>query len=578
MDIEKLVSFGEKMGLSGKDLQDFVTSEKTELERLARDERAHQLEMRRMDKELLDAQLELETKKKEANDSLNASGSANGQHSQSTRPKIRAPKLPPFEDTEDLDAYLQRYERYATNQGWQRVDWAINLSALLKGKALEVYSRLPPVDANDYDKLKEALLKRFQLTEDGFRQKFRSVKPEEGETASQFACRLENYLVRWMKLAHATESLDGLKDLVIREQFTNSCSKELSVYLKERQPKSMAEMAKLADSFVEAHGGLIGSLSESSKKKLTQQADGVSQGNRAPRHDKFVKDQEKRFENRNKRTCFVCGKTGHFAKDCNRWRTVNKLAAMQLDRQDTEVEEIKVENVNVDTTAFMIVLPDTEVLQKNVNGFISLSNETKVPILSAACSSKGTRCLPVTEGLVGDKKVSVLRDTGCTGVVVRKDLVKSNQFTGETVCCILIDGTVRWLPVAVIRIETKFIKGDVRALCMDNPIYDLIVGNVNNCEQQVQEGKVSENCDSNIGMLENVDANEVISAVETRAQKLAKQKPFRELKVPKSTGDTVSAETLQIAQSNDDSLAKVREAAESGEQKMGKWQYFQVLL
>ncbi|KAJ8041495.1 hypothetical protein HOLleu_12325 [Holothuria leucospilota] len=322
----------------------------------------------------------------------------------------------------------------------------------------------------------------------------------------------------------------------------------------------MAAIVKLADSFLEAHGGL-GTLSESNKKKSTQQSNEVSKSNRTPRHDKFGKGKDIKSENQNKRTCFVCGKTGHFARDCNRWKTVNKLAAMQLDNQDVALEETKGENVNIDTTACMIVLPDKEVLKKNENGFINLSNETKVPVLSAACSSKGTRRLPVTEGLVGDKKVSVLRDTGCTGVVVRKDFVKSHQFTGETVCCILIDRTVHWLPVAVIRIDTKFIKGEVRAICMENPIYDLIVGNISNCEQQVQEGKVSEGCDSNMGMAENIDAN-VVSADETRAQKLAKQKPFRELKIPKKT--------LQVAQTNDDTLVKVRKAAESGVQNVGK--------
>ena len=45
----------------------------------------------------------------------------------------------------------------------------MGISALLRGTALEVYYRLSPEDSNDYRILKEALLKRFMLTEAGFR-------------------------------------------------------------------------------------------------------------------------------------------------------------------------------------------------------------------------------------------------------------------------------------------------------------------------------------------------------------------------------------------------------------------------
>ena len=43
--------------------------------------------------------------------------------------------------------------------------WAAYLSALLKGRALDVYDRLSNEDAASYDKLKEALLKNFDMTE-----------------------------------------------------------------------------------------------------------------------------------------------------------------------------------------------------------------------------------------------------------------------------------------------------------------------------------------------------------------------------------------------------------------------------
>ena len=72
------------------------------------------------------------------------------------------------------------------------------LSALLKGRALEVYSRLPMKEAQNYKVLKEALLNRFNLTEEGFKQKFQTLKPETNEAPLQFISRLKKYLMRWM--------------------------------------------------------------------------------------------------------------------------------------------------------------------------------------------------------------------------------------------------------------------------------------------------------------------------------------------------------------------------------------------
>ena len=55
--------------------------------------------------------------------------------------------------------------------------WAIKLSALLKGRAMDVYTRISDANANEYDKLKKALLTRYNYTEDGYRKRFREVKP-----------------------------------------------------------------------------------------------------------------------------------------------------------------------------------------------------------------------------------------------------------------------------------------------------------------------------------------------------------------------------------------------------------------
>ena len=71
----------------------------------------------------------------------------------------KTPGLPGFVDGKDnLDYYLLRFVRYATIAGWQRDTWAVRLSPLLSGKALDVYSEISSEDAWEYDKLRKGLL------------------------------------------------------------------------------------------------------------------------------------------------------------------------------------------------------------------------------------------------------------------------------------------------------------------------------------------------------------------------------------------------------------------------------------
>ena len=101
--------------------------------------------------------------------------------------RAKAPKLPSFVDGKDnLDAYLQQFKRFAVTAKWEKAGWATKLSALLSGRALEVYSRLSEEAASDYDKMKIALMRRYDLTEDGYRRKFRTSKPEIDESPDQF--------------------------------------------------------------------------------------------------------------------------------------------------------------------------------------------------------------------------------------------------------------------------------------------------------------------------------------------------------------------------------------------------------
>ena len=79
------------------------------------------------------------------------------------------------------------------------------VDALLSGRALDVYSHLSEEVASDYYQMKVALMKRYDLTEDGYRRKFRASKPETDGSSDQFIVRLSTYQVRWVELSETEQ-------------------------------------------------------------------------------------------------------------------------------------------------------------------------------------------------------------------------------------------------------------------------------------------------------------------------------------------------------------------------------------
>ena len=633
MDLKELAALGEKLGHSGKDLQDFITEQQSiaREQRMQRKEliegelRLEQLRQERVEsgseKEIVEMQFNIEKMKKERIEKGDIGDYGNTGNTQKAH--TRPPKLPAFnEGKDDMDAFLQRFERYALPQDWKKeTEWAVNLGALLTGKGLHEYSTMNAYDANNYDRLKEAVLRAYNLTEDGFRQKLRSAKPLAGETGTRFATRLANYLDRWIELSNIHKSFDGLGDLLLREQFLNSCGKNLALFLKERKPDNIRKMAELADQYVEAREGWSGV--GLSGKPSNQKGQGTNQGNhsnqntgtsRTFQHGK--QDFKSDGQGRRVKKCFVCDKSGHFARDCpQRPLTAaglqvsnNNSEPYRGNRQGNPRRSKADESVNQNVTQYsqcdrcvcdrcrpthechgnvhssgkhstmglacMLVKSDTKLDNLSAeDGLVELACGHKLPVLSAACSSEDVRKMPVTSGLIGDHRVSVLRDSGCGGVAVRKDYVAEDQLTGKTMPCLLIDGTVRKFPVARIFVDTPYFTGEVEAMYMANPVYPLIIGNIpgaraaddpdpdwipleSECMKQLE---VSDVDDVNLGL-----------AVETRSQQKAKEKPFNDLKVPAPFAEIVTPDKLRDAQKDDLTLKKVKELVSTGEIKHGK--------
>jgi hypothetical protein len=413
---------------------------------------------------------------------------------------LRGPKMPAFEEEkDDLDSYLFRFERYALTQHWEKKDWAVCLSTLLKGKALEVYGRLPGDDALDYDTLKDALLRRFQLTEDGFKHKFRNTRPEKGESPRQFMVRLNVYLQRWIDMARITQTYDGVLDLLVKEQYVDTCPRELAVFLKERRINDVDELARVAEQYLEAHPVKQGEAKK--PRSFSSPKRSETQGNRIP--------TEVRNERQAKGQCFLCGKSGHLARHCSARQTMAGLevddceetAGMewQPSRSPRQPRHKFKENIKWSprrqrydesrrssatllrckqhkkvecVDCFETVRVNDHRTQCNAmkSDHVELKCGCVCPVIMDACRNRENKNrMPVAEGWIEDYKGTVLRDTGCSTVVVRRSLVADELLTGAEETCVLIDGTVRRTPVAVISVRTPFLTGSVKAVCMKNP-------------------------------------------------------------------------------------------------------------
>ena len=228
-------------------------------------EKDRELEKIKIEAEHKDKEMEMEKLKIEAK-----------WNSKRSRPKEkssnpRSPKLPYFDEhTDKMDSYLTRFKSYVISNKWDPSMWASYLSALLKGRALEVFVRLSKHDQSDYGQIKEALLTNFDLTERSFCKKFRDCRPEKAETFRQFSGRLASYLDKWLGLAKVEKTYEAVCDFLARDQFLHCCSHELYLYLKPKPFKVQGELAHEADLFADARGGFPGCVAKGQRETKSQ--------------------------------------------------------------------------------------------------------------------------------------------------------------------------------------------------------------------------------------------------------------------------------------------------------------------
>ena len=94
------------------------------------------------------------------------------------------------------------------------------------------------------------------MTERGLRTKFCNDRPERSKIFIQFSSRLRDYLNKWINMAKIENTFEAICDFMACDHFLESSSRELYVNLKPKRLNNLDEMAKEADLFTEAKGGV----------------------------------------------------------------------------------------------------------------------------------------------------------------------------------------------------------------------------------------------------------------------------------------------------------------------------------
>ena len=84
--------------------------------------------------------------------------------------------------------------------------------------------------------------------------------------------------------------------------------------------------------------------------------------------------------------------------------------------------------------------------------------------------------------------VKVLRDTGCTGMIVDRALISDSMvIPGKSGSLQMVDHIVIDVPLANVYLDSPYYKGHCKVMCVSSPVYPLIIGNMRGARQMLPD-------------------------------------------------------------------------------------------
>ena len=227
--------------------------------------------------------------------------------------------VPPFQEKE-VDKYFAHFEKVADSLNWPKESWVLLLQSVLVGKAQEIYGSLSVEQSSNYEHVKEAILKAYELVPEAYRQKFRNYLKYDSKTHVEFAREKENLFNRWCHSKEIGQDFKKLKQMVLLEEFKDKVRPDIRSHLDEQKVEELEKAAIMADNYALTH-------KMNSKFGNPQQKRYHGSGNREniSRNMDDRKRQGKSTENvglvskvepLKPISCGHCGKPGHIITNC----------------------------------------------------------------------------------------------------------------------------------------------------------------------------------------------------------------------------------------------------------------------
>ena len=230
--------------------------------------------------------------------------------------------VPPFNEGE-IDKYFQHFEKVAKSLDWPVEKWPLLLQCVLKGKAQEAYSALSVDECSNYDRVKQAILKAYELVPEAYRQKFRNYRKQESQTYVEFAHEKEVYFDRWCNSKEVGTDFENLRQIVLLEEFKRCVRDDIKTYLDEQIVENLQNAATFADDYALTHKSTFHKNKNFSLTTTPAPDTEKKFEIKTPNKDTDKSTTANHFQNKDKRysrsfapVCHYCKKSGHVMSDC----------------------------------------------------------------------------------------------------------------------------------------------------------------------------------------------------------------------------------------------------------------------